>query len=475
MTGDAPDASSMSARCNLAVGSTPLIVRTTLSTMSMGTRKRHAKQVSMCLATEELPRSAAHPFYTRLNQILDAHDFDEYVEGRCARFYADEGRPGLPPGRYFRLLLIGYFEGLDAERAIAWRAADSFALREFLGLVLPDAPPDHSTISRTRRLIDLETHEAVFTWILQRLADADLVRGKTVGIDATTLEANAALRSIVRRDTGESYQDFLTKLAQASGIETPTRADLARIDQKRKKKGSNDDWAHPHDPDAKITKMKDGRTHLAHKAEHVVDLETGAIVAMAVQDADDGDTTTSIETLIEAAEQVEAVRHKGGDIEEVVGDKGYHSNQSLVDLEAVGIRSYISEPDRGRRNWKRNPAARDAVYRNRRRIRGSRGLRLLRLRGERLERPFAHLYDTGGMRRVHLRGHTNILKRVLIHAGGFNLGLLMRQLIGVGTPRGLQGRLVAAFGVLVKLIRTLWALVSVMRCHCGSFQRAFAF
>jgi transposase len=214
----------------------------------------------MWVATADPRRSAAHPFYMRLNQILDQHDFDRFVEDLCQRFYADDGRPGLPPGRYFRLLLIGYFEGLDAERAIAWRAADSFALREFLGLVLPDAPPDHSTISRTRRLIDLETHEAVFTWMLQRLADAGLVNGKTVGIDATTLEANAALRSIVRRDTGESYQDFLTKLAQASGIKTPTRADLARLDRKRKKKGSNDDWTHPHDPDAKITKMKDGRT-----------------------------------------------------------------------------------------------------------------------------------------------------------------------------------------------------------------------
>ena len=414
----------------------------------------------MWVATQDLPRSAAHPFYTRLNHILEQHDFDGYVEDLCQRFYADDGRPGLAPGRYFRLLLIGYFEGLDAERAIAWRAADSFALREFLGLVLPEAPPDHSTISRTRRLIDLETHEAVFTWMLQRLADAGLVKGKTVGIDATTLEANAALRSIVRRDTGESYQDFLTKLAQASGIETPTRADLARIDRQRKNKGSNDDWTHPHDPDAKITKMKDGRTHLAHKAEHAVDLETGAIVGLTVQDADEGDTTTSCETLIDAAERVEAVRPDGDGIEEVVGDKGYHSNQSLVDLEAVGLRSYISEPDRGRRNWKKNPAARDAVYRNRRRIRGPRGLRLLRLRGERLERPFAHLYETGGMRRVHLRGHANILKRLLIHTGGFNLGLLMRRLIGVGTPRGLQGRLVALLGTLLMLIRALWPAVT---------------
>jgi transposase len=416
----------------------------------------------MWVATQDLPRSAAHPFYARLNQILDQHDLDGFVEGLCERFYADEGRPGLPPGRYFRLLLIGYFEGLDAERAIAWRAADSFGLREFLGLVLPDAPPDHSTISRTRRLIDVETHEAVLTWMLQRLADAGLVKGKTVGIDATTLEANAALRSIVRRDTGESYQDFLTKLAQASGIETPTRADLARIDRKRKKKGSNDDWTHPHDPDAKITKMKDGRTHLAHKAEHAVDLETGAIVGVTVQDADDGDTTTCVATLIEAAEQVETVRPEGEGIEEIVGDKGYHSNQSLVDFEAVGVRSYISEPDRGRRNWKKNPTARDAVYRNRRRIRGPRGLCLLRLRGERLERPFAHLYETGGMRRVYLRGHTNIRKRLLIHAGGFNLGLLMRRLIGIGTPRGLQGRCVAALVALLTLIRTLWETVT---CH----------
>ena len=421
----------------------------------MGKRRRHAKQAAMWVATQDLPRSAAHPFYARLNQILDQRDFDGFAEALCARFYAGEGRLGLPPGRYFRLLLIGYFEGLDAERAIAWRAADSLAVREFLGLVLPEAPPDHSTISRTRRLIDLETHEAVFTWMLQRLADAGLVKGKTVGIDATTLEANAALRSIVRRDTGESYQDFLTKLAQASGIETPTRADLARIDRKRKKKGSNDDWTHPHDPDARITKMKDGRTHLAHKAEHAVDLETGAIVGVTVQDADDGDTTTSIETLIDAAERVETVRPNGDGIQEVVGDKGYHSNQSLVDLEAVGVRSYISEPDRGRRNWKKNPDAHDAVYRNRRRIRGARGQRLLRLRGERLERPFAHLYETGGMRRVYLRGYTNILKRLLIHTGGFNLGLLMRQVIGVGTPRGLQGRLTAILGALLMLIRAL--------------------
>jgi transposase len=441
--------------------------------MAMGKRRRRAKQASMWVATQDLPRSAAHPFYRRLNRVLDEAQFDAFVEGACATFYAPVmGRPSLAPGRYFRVLLLGYFEGLDSERAIAWRAADSLSIRSFLGLELHEAPPDHSTISRTRRLIDVETHRAVFTWVLQRLADAGLVKGHTIGIDATTLEANAALRSIVRRDTGETYQEFLTQLAQASGIATPTRDDLARLDRHRKKKGSNDDWTHPHDPDAKITKMKDGRTHLAHKAEHAVDLETGAVVAVTVQDADAGDTTTSVETLIEAAEQIETVVPDSEGPAEVVADKGYHSNQVMVDLEAIGVRSYISEPDRGRRNWEKHPEARDAVHRNRRRIRGVRGKRLLRQRGERLERPFAHLYRTGRMRRVHLRGHDNILKRALLQAGALNLGLLMRQLVGIGTPRSLQGRAASLLTCLWSLIgrpehfwnpsRALWHLVAAL-------------
>ena len=413
----------------------------------MGKRRRHARQKTMWVASTDLPQSAGHPFYERLNRVLDDASFDAFVEAQCARFYTDGvGRPSVAPGRYFRRLLLGYFEGLDSERAIAWRAADSLSIRQFLDFELHEPPPDHSTVSRTRRLIDLETHQAVFTWVLQRLADAQLVKGRILGIDATTLEANAALRSIVRRDTGEEYEAWLTRLAVASGIATPTRAELARFDRKRKKKGANDDWTNPHDPDAKITKMKDGRTHLAHTAEHAVDLETGAVVGVTVQDADAGDTTTMVETLITAAEQVEAVLPAAAGITEVVGDKGYHSNDTMVAFADLGVRSYVSEPDRGRRNWKGKAAAREAVYANRRRIRGTRGQRLLRQRGERLERPNAHLYETGRMRRVHLRGHPNILKRVLVHICGFNLGLLMRQLTGVGTPpepprpRGGRGR-----------------------------------
>jgi len=287
------------------------------------------------------------------------------------------------------------------------------------------------------------------------LVAGGLLKGRTIAIDATTLEANAAMRSIVRRDTGESYQAFLTRLAETSGIKTPTREVLARLDRKRKKKTSNKDWTHPHDPDAKVTKMKDGRTHLAHKAEHAVDLETGAIVAVTLQGADEGDTTTIRETATAAAEQVEDAQADVDEpqaLEEIIGDKGYHSNQSMVDLEAVGIRSYIAEPDRGRRDWSHEPEAQAPVYRNRRRMRGARGRRLMRQRGERIERSFAHLYDTGGMRRTHLRGHENILKRLLIHAGGFNLGLLIRSILGVGTPRGLQGRLAAVLAVVSTLI-----------------------
>ncbi|MDA1094429.1 MAG: transposase [Acidobacteria bacterium] len=434
--------------------------------MAMGIRE--GEQSPLWVVTADLPKSPGHPFYARLNALLDAHDFDRFVEKKCRRFYAPRmGRPSLAPGRYFRLLLLGYFEGIDSERGIAWRATDSLAIRGFLGLGVNDATPDHSTMSRTRRLIDVETHRDVFTWVQERLVDAELLKGKTIGIDATTLEANAAMRSIVRRDTGATYQEFLMGLAKASGIETPTREDLARLDRKRKKKTSNKDWTNPYDPDAKVAKMKDGRTHLAHKAEHAVDLETGAIVAVTLQGADQGDTTTIDETATAAAEQIEDAQAgvtEPQPLEEIVADKGYHSNQTMVDLDAVGLRSYIAEPDRGRRDWSKAADAQGPVYGNRRRIRGR---RLMRQRGERIERSFAHLYDTGGMRRTHLRGHTNILKRLLIHAGAFNLGLVMRHLIGIGTPRGLQGRVAAVIAALFALMglvrRRLTAIASSHR------------
>ena len=422
--------------------------------MATGTRRQREKQEDIWIAHSELASAPGHPFYQCLNELLEAEGFDELVEGRCAKFYAAKyGRPSLTPGIYFRSLLIGYFEGIDSERGIAWRLADSLALRRFVGIALDEYTPDHSTISRTRRLIDLDTHREVFSWVLSLLADGGLLQGKRVAIDATTLEADAAMRSIVRRDTGESYEEFLRGLAKASGLATPTREDLARLDRKRKKRMLNQEWKSPADEDARIAKMKDGRTHLAHKAEHAVDLDTGAVVAVTLQGADQGDTTTLDETLCEAgmavAEQIgrEAelrpdhqpkVNVKG--IEELVTDKGYHSGAVVERVKSYEIRSYLPEKQqKGRRNWQGKAEEQQAVYQNRRRVRGNYGKSLLRRRGELVERSFAHCYDTG-MRRTHLRGHENILKRQLVHVGAFNLSLILRQLLGAGTPREWRNR-----------------------------------
>ena len=433
--------------------------------MAMGTRRRRQRQERLWINRAELVKGPAHPFYKKVNELLEGDKFDEFSEQECAKFYAkNNGRPSLTPGIYFRLLLVGYFEGIDSERGIAWRAADSFGLRQFLGIGLDEQTPDHSTISRTRRLIDVETHRKVFFWMLDLLRDRGGVKGKTVGIDATTLEANAAMRSIVRRDNGESYEEFLKGLARESGIETPTREDLARLDRKRKDKASNKDWVNPHDADARITKMKDGRTHLAHKAEHAVDMETGAIVAVTLQEADQGDTTTVMETLIEAGENVaeligteapgqESKVHWKG-IEEVVADKGYHSGAMLVEMKNAEVRTYIPEKKQsGQRHWEGKHEQQQAVYENRQRLNRAYGKQLLRKRGELIERSFAHCYDTGGMRRTHLRGRENILKRLLIHVGAFNLSLIFRTLLGSGTPRELgnrQSRLIFALSLLFR-------------------------
>ena len=445
--------------------------------MAMGRRRKRVRQEELWTPTAVLPVGASHPFYQRLNQILDEKRFDEYVETICERFYAGEvGRPGLAPGIYFRLLMVGYFEGIDSERGIAWRSGDSLSIRSFCRIALDESVPDHSTISRTRRLMDVETHQAVFQWVLQVLAEKKLLKGNSIGVDATTLEANAALRSIVRRDTGERYEEFLTRLAKESGIETPTREQLAKLDRRRAKKGSNEDWTHRQDPDARIAKMKDGRTHLAHKAEHAVDMETGAIVAVTLHGADEGDTETIQETVAEAGERITSVVAEADNSErarrvsaegprEVITDKGYHSRAVVNDLAEWGVRTYCSEPNRGRQRCQDRRREQRAVYANRRRIRGERGRRLLRQRGEKLERWNQHLYDRGGMRRVHLRGRENILKRLVVHSGAANLGLLMRKLFGKGTPRSLQGRvraIISLRGVCRRLLFDAWMFARKM-------------
>ncbi len=434
--------------------------------MSLG-REKSESQDEFWIATEKLARSPGSPFYGKLNGILREERFDGYVEDLCSAYYAEHrGRPGIPPGVYFRMLLVGYFERIPSDRAIAWRCSDSLSLRGFLGYSLSEETPDHSSLCRIRGRLPLEVHEEVFGWVLRVLARRGLIDGKTLGVDATTLEANAALRSLVRRDTGEGYEDYLRKLAKESGIENPTRSDMARLDRKRKKKGSNKDWKNPHDPDAEITKMKSGATDMGHKLDQAVDLGgEGAVLAVTLHGGARGDTRCLPETLKAALERLDALV---GDPEsarkmhakpgsEAVMDKGYHSNEVVTDLEDQGVRSYISEPDRGRRKWEGKKRERQAVYANRRRIRGERGKRLLRKRGELLERPFEHYLDAGGMRRTYLRGHGNILKRLLVHVAGFNLGLLLRGILGCGTPRQYAGAASAAISALLVFSSRLWA------------------
>jgi transposase len=428
----------------------------------MGTRRKRERQEDLWIVASDVVETPGNAFYDRLNQILDQHKFDAKVERLCQKFYLQSpyGRPSISPGVYFRSLLIGYFEGLDSERGIAWRTADSLSLRKFLGYALDEATPDHSTISRTRRLYWLETHKAVFGWVVKLLREEGLISGRTISIDATTLEANAALKSIVRRDNGQSYNEYLKDLAQAAGMENPTREQLARLDRKRKKKGSNQEWMSPSDPDARITKMKDGRTHLAHKAEHAVDLTSGALVAMTLQPANEGDTTTIHKTLAAAQAAAREVNEQG--VEEVVADKGYHSGAVLQAVHEQEVRSYIPEPDRGRRKWQGEGKAEEQkrTYENRRRVRGERNKRLQKLRSELTERSFAHLYETGGMRRVHLRGRNNILKRLLVHGAAFNLSLILRKTLGVGKPRRLQGLCWQPFALLTRAWMRFWTRLS---------------
>ena len=418
-------------------------------------RRTDGKQSELWIASEDIAESPGHPFYRKLNSVLRKHGFDTFVEALCKKHYGNKGRPSVEPGNYFRMLFIGYFEGIGSERGIEWRCADSLSLREFLGLRLSDRVPDHSSLSRIRQRLPLEVHMEVFSWVVKVLGEEKLLRGRSLGVDATSLEANAAMRSIVRRDTGQSYDKFLEELARNAGIESPTREDLAKIDRHRRGKGSNKEWKSPSDPDAGIMKMKDGRTHLAHKVEHAVDLETEAVVAVHVRPGPTGDTKTGVETAELAVANVESAQGSLG-VRDVVADRGYHSNGVLSELEEVGLRSCVAEPKRGRRRWKGKGEERDLVYANRRRVKGKRGNQLMRWRAERVERAFQHCYGRGDLRRCYLRSTEKVTKRLLIHVGAHNLGILMRQIVGTGTPRqlaGLRAALTDLFNVPQSLIR----------------------
>ena len=436
---------------------------------------RIPKTLPEWIATATLAPNPANPFYERLNEVLQEADFDTFVENLCRPYYADSiGRPGIPPGIYFRMLFVGYFQGFDSQRAIAWHCGDSRSLRAFLGYLPTEATPDHSSLTKVHQRLPEVVHEQVFAWVLQ-LAEAKGLRpGKTAGVDSTFLEANASLKTIERRDSGDDWKAYLRKLAAEAGLANPSDEDLRRLDRQRKdKKVSNKEWVSPTDPDSRITKMKDGTTHLAYKAEHVVDLKTDLVLAAEVYPADQPDSATLLPSVFTAqlnlfrADSVARSATDGTDpgtqadvaaatdhsteldcvpvIEEAVTDKGYHKVETLVDCATAGVRTYCGEQRRPQGHvWTDKPADWEGVYRaNRRRNRGVRGKRLQKKRSEYVERTFAHVCETGGGRRSWLRGLAKVSKRYLMQVAGHNLGVVMRRVFGKGTPRGLQGACVA--------------------------------
>jgi transposase len=408
--------------------------------MGMG-RRQAQRQADLFVATTALPRSPGHAFYDKLNQLLAEAGFDPHVEALCQPYYADgAGRDSIPPGVYFRMLLVGYFEALDSQRAIAWRCADSLSLRAFLGVPWNEATPDHSSLTKIRQRLPVAVHEQVFLYVLKVAQDRQLLRGKTVAVDATTLEANAALRGIVRKDTGEDWKGFLRRLLAEQGVENPTDEEVRRFDKGRKKKVSNQEWQSPTDPDSRIAKMKDGTTHLAYKAEHTVDLDSEFVLSAAVHPADQSDPATLVGSLLQAQANL-ALAGSAQEIEEAVTDKGYHKAEALAECAHWGTRTYIPEPKGKRYKWEDKPEEwRRATEANRRRVKGARSKRLQKRRSEVVERSFAHVCETGGGRRTWLRGLVDVTKRYVVQVAAHNLGLLMRKLFGVGKPKALQGR-----------------------------------
>jgi len=447
--------------------------------MARGNRK-HAQQPAMWVDTRAIPTPPANPFYIELNAILEKHGFDAHVDQLAAPYYADHGRPSIPVGNYFRMIFIGYFENLPSQRAIAWRVADSLSLRRFLALDLTDDTPDHSSLTVIRKRLPLEIHQQVFQFVLTILAREGALKGKVLGLDATTVEANAALRELTRKDTGERYYAYVKRLADEAGEPSQKFEDLARFDKKRKgKKLSNEEWEHPHDPDARVGRDKHGATDMLYKLEKTDDLETGAILSVTVATADTGDTTSQAATLDAAAENLTAVLSDEASremifpdhaeyaeeavLQEVVKDKGYHSDEVLKELDVRGVTSYVCVPRSVKRDWSGKEIEQARYEVNRMRVESERGKELLRRRGEISERGFAHLCDVGGTRRTWLRGVGDNLKKALGAACGFNLGLLIRRALGAGKPKELAKLL--GLGEFSRALRV------VFRCEEANFTR----
>ena len=423
--------------------------------MALGRRKGESQE--LWVASTSLPRAPGHPFYVELNKLLAGGKFDRWVEKLCEPYYAKVGRPGIPPGVYFRMLFVGYFEGIGSQRGIAWRCADSLSLRDFLGVGTTGRTPDHSSLTVIRQRLPLAVYQEVFAFVLKLAAEKGFFEGKIAGMDATLLEANAAMKSIVRRDTGDDWKAYVRHLAAEEGVEIDDDEDLRRFDKTRKNKGvSNKDWKSETDPDSRIMRMKNGRTHLAYKAEHAMDLDSQLVLAAEIYAGDVSDGDSMAETARKAKALVRRINGRNT-LRDIVADKGYHKTAALVDMKKLGLRTYVPERnDPYQRVWVGKPAAeKEAVYGNRRRVRGKRNAGLQRSRTEITERGFAHACVTGGGRRSHLRGLEQVRKRHLCLVAALNLGVIMRKAFGIGTPKALQG-LASLLRALLRALCVAW-------------------
>jgi transposase len=411
--------------------------------MAIGKRKK-TKQKPLWIAHSDLVPRSGHPFYTKLNRLLDKDGFDPWLEEECAPFFAEGGRPSIPPGVYFRMLFLGYLEGFSSERSIAWNCQDRMSLRDFLGYELHEKTPDHSSFTIWRQRLSLEIYGTVFQRILGIVHRHGLIDAYAAGIDSTTLEANASLRRLARKDSGASYREYVKELMREAGEDPDDPEAFIRFDKKRKGKSlSNRDWQSETDPDSRIAKMKDGTTRLAYKSEHAVDLATGAMLGVNIYPADQGDTATITETLETVGENLAALGNEAPELLCAVTDKGYHQAELIEEINVEsGITTYIPERKSDqRRNWQGNLQRCREFHANRRRTRGKEGKRLGRLRAELVERSFALFKLSGNLARMTLRGLENVSKRYLIHAAAYNLGLVMRAMFGHGTPKGMADAL----------------------------------
>jgi transposase len=403
-------------------------------------KKLKAAQPEFWVSAHELPRSSKATFYTKLDDTLESFGFAAKVRALCAPAYKQSGpgRPGIDPVVYLKMIMIGFFEDLPSERAIAARCADSLSIRSFLNYELDERTPDHSTFTVMRQRLGLEVYQEIFKLTLQALREHGLLRGRNLGIDSSVIEANASLRALVHRNTEEQYWDYVKRLAAENGIDPDDTAAVRKFDRHRPGKGSNQEWQNTHDPDAKIGRTKDGATDMIYKPETVVDLDTGAIVQAEVHPGDQSDHKQMATRVLEAQQTISQVSGENADaltVTSITSDKGYYAVGELQALQNEGIRTVISDPIDNRRVDKLGPVEQRAVRAAKRSVISKSGKALLRRRGMHIERSFAHILDAGGMRRTTLRGWENLNKRFKLAAAFYNLSQLMRQIFGFGTPK----------------------------------------